>query len=153
VLGGLITTKDDVNETKVPLVGDIPILGALFRTEDISTSRTELLIVLTPRVLRTIEDYREASVEVRDETGTLPYDVLISPLMKGLRIEPKERVPLEEANLLGPFPSQPETDEDQSLSDDEDTYGPPGPASNRPAGAGTQVDPNSYDVPITRRFR
>jgi len=108
--------------------------------------------VLTPRVLRTIEDYRDASIEVRDETGTLPTDVLTSPLMKGLRIEPKQHVPLEDENLLGPFPGEPGADEDQGPWDD-DTYGPPGPASDQPAEAGTQVDPNSYDVPITRRFR
>ncbi|HUU95198.1 MAG TPA: secretin N-terminal domain-containing protein [Phycisphaerae bacterium] len=153
VLGGLITSKEEQQEQKVPILGDVPGLGWLFRSQVESSSRTELLIVLTPRVLRTIEDYRTASIEVRDETGTLPNDVLTSPLMKGLRIEPKERVPLEDENLLGPFPSEPGTDEDQGLSDDEDTYGPPGPASNRPADAGTQVDPNSYDVPITRRFR
>jgi len=152
VLGGLITSKEEQQEQKVPILGDLPGLGWLFRNQVNSTSRTELLIVLTPRVLRTIEDYHDASVEVRDETGTLPYDVLTSPLMRGLRIEPKERVPLEDENLLGPFPSEPGPGEDQGLWD-EDTYGPPGPASNRPAEAGAQVDPNSYDVPITRRFR
>ncbi len=151
VLGGLITSKEELQEQKVPILGDVPGFGWLFRNQVESSSRTELLIVLTPRVLRTIEDYRAASIEVRDETGTLPTDVLTSPLMKGLRIEPKERVPLEDENLLGPFPSEPGTDEDRGLWD-EDTYGPPGPASNRPAEAGAQVDPNSYDVPITRRF-
>jgi general secretion pathway protein D len=152
VLGGLITTKEERQEQKVPILGDVPGLGLLFRNQVDSNSRTELLIVLTPRVLRTIEDYHEASVEVRDETGALPTEVLTSPLMKGLRIEPRERVPLEDENLLGPFPSEPGTDEDLDPWD-EDTYGPPGPMSDHPAEAGAQIDPNSYDVPITRRFR
>jgi type II secretion system protein D len=152
VLGGLITSKEEQQEQKVPILGDVPGLGVLFRSQVDSTSRTELLIVLTPRVLRTIEDYRDASIEVRDETGTLPTDVLTSPLMKGLRVEPKERVRLKDENLLGPFPSEPRRDEHESPWND-DTYGPPGPASARPVEAGTQVDPNSYDVPITRRFR
>jgi type II secretion system protein D len=52
VIGGLITTKDDDRERKVPLLGDIPILEYLFKSRSHNTERTELLIVLTPRVLR-----------------------------------------------------------------------------------------------------
>ena len=152
VLGGLITSKEDSQEQKIPILGDLPGLGLLFRSQVDSVTRTELLIVLTPRVLRTIEDYHDASIEVRDETGTLPYDVLTNPLMKGLRIEPKDLRPLSDEELLGPFPSkliEPEAETESA----EDTYGPPAPASRQQKETGTQVNPNSYDVPITRRFR
>lgn len=51
VLGGMITKRDDNIERKVPLLGDIPILGQAFRYDFKKTVRTELLIFLTPRVL------------------------------------------------------------------------------------------------------
>jgi general secretion pathway protein D len=56
VLGGLITTQDDTTERKVPWVGDVPILGQLFRYDTKTTIRTELLIFLTPRVIRSDAD-------------------------------------------------------------------------------------------------
>lgn len=51
VLGGMITKNDTQLERKVPLLGDIPILGHAFRFDSISSLRTELLIFLTPRVI------------------------------------------------------------------------------------------------------
>jgi len=51
VIGGLITTRDDNREKKVPVLGDLPLLGALFRTSTVVKQRTELLIILTPHIL------------------------------------------------------------------------------------------------------
>ncbi len=51
LLGGLIGTADDVRTKKVPWLGDIPGLGALFRSRTKARDRKELLIVLTPQVL------------------------------------------------------------------------------------------------------
>lgn len=55
VLGGLV--KDDLVEThsKVPLLGDIPILGYLFRFEDVSKVKTNLMVFLRPTIMRTLE--------------------------------------------------------------------------------------------------
>jgi general secretion pathway protein D len=52
VLGGLI--KDDLleNEQKVPLLGDIPLLGALFRSKSVQKVKTNLLVFLRPLILR-----------------------------------------------------------------------------------------------------
>lgn len=52
VLGGLI--KDDLleNSQKVPLLGDIPLLGALFRSKSVQKIKTNLLIFLRPVILR-----------------------------------------------------------------------------------------------------
>jgi type II secretion system protein D len=52
VIGGLITTKDQNVEDKVPFFGDIPGIGALFRAVHKEKERTELLIILTPTVIR-----------------------------------------------------------------------------------------------------
>jgi len=68
VIGGLITTTDNLRENKVPLLGDIPILGGLFRSTSDSKERTELLIVLTPHVVRGIED---AEMYTNEEIGQI----------------------------------------------------------------------------------
>ncbi|MEM6714333.1 MAG: AMIN domain-containing protein [Cyanobacteria bacterium P01_D01_bin.6] len=51
VLSGIIQETDQVSTTKVPILGDIPILGALFRSTSDSTSRNELIVLLTPEIL------------------------------------------------------------------------------------------------------
>jgi len=56
VLGGLITkSKIDVHR-KVPWVGDIPVLGHLFRYDGVSTKKAELLIIMTPHIVSNEED-------------------------------------------------------------------------------------------------
>ncbi len=52
VLGGLITKKLSLAENKVPIFGDLPILGAAFRFRSQVHERRELLIILTPHVIR-----------------------------------------------------------------------------------------------------
>lgn len=56
VLGGLITKSNSNIERKVPYIADIPILGQLFKYHSTQCRRTELLIVLTPHVVRNQED-------------------------------------------------------------------------------------------------
>jgi type II secretion system protein D len=56
LIGGLITTEVEDRESKVPVLGDVPLMGNLFKSVTKKKRRTELLIVLTPRVLRTTDD-------------------------------------------------------------------------------------------------
>jgi type II secretory pathway component GspD/PulD (secretin) len=51
VIGGLISDVYELRENKVPILGDIPLLGFLFRSEFEERTKTELLIVLTPHVI------------------------------------------------------------------------------------------------------
>ncbi len=62
-LGGLIQNSNNKNKSQVPLAGDIPIIGNLFKQKTDTKKRTELLIIITPRVVR---DNREAH-SVTDE--------------------------------------------------------------------------------------
>ncbi len=63
VLGGLI--KDDVQDAqqKVPLLGDIPWLGRLFRTDSISVTRSNLLIFIKPTIIRDDEELDGATAQ------------------------------------------------------------------------------------------
>lgn len=56
VLGGMITESDTTIERKVPWLGDIPLLGIPFRYDSTSTRRKELLVFLTPRIIRNDAD-------------------------------------------------------------------------------------------------
>ena len=51
VIGGIFEQNDRTDITKVPLLGDIPVLGWLFKNSTMTTSKTELLIFITPRVV------------------------------------------------------------------------------------------------------
>jgi MSHA biogenesis protein MshL len=51
VMGGLIRSRELDQERKVPLLGDLPLIGSLFRSTHVEELRTELVILLTPRVL------------------------------------------------------------------------------------------------------
>ena len=52
VIAGIFTTRDNNAQSRVPFVHNIPVLGALFRSHAISTSHDELLIFITPRIVR-----------------------------------------------------------------------------------------------------
>jgi len=143
VVGGLIQSREGNSETKVPILGDLPYLGTLFRKTQTTSSKTELLVVLTVDVLRTDEDVRRMSVEQRDKY-VLPDSVRQNPLMEGLRIKPQEQAlgPKEDqgaAKLPAPAPAVEPRREDREL------YGPRpktyGPAITRPTSASTTQRP------------
>ena len=56
VLGGLVTDTDSVTETKLPLLGDIPVLGWLFKNKAATKSKNTLIVFVTPSVIRSPED-------------------------------------------------------------------------------------------------
>ncbi|MBI5768867.1 MAG: hypothetical protein HZA93_13800 [Verrucomicrobia bacterium] len=56
VIGGLISTQKNKNENKVPLLGDIPIIGSAFKRQVTDDVKTELLIFLTPHVVAKPDD-------------------------------------------------------------------------------------------------
>ncbi|WP_236904162.1 type II secretion system protein GspD [Comamonas serinivorans] len=66
VLGGLIKQKDTTRKGGLPFLSSIPLVGALFGEHANSGERTELLLVITPRVIRSDAEAREVSQELRD---------------------------------------------------------------------------------------
>jgi len=73
-LAGLIDNKISKQVSKVPLLGDIPVLGALFRSTRYQNNETELVILVTPRIVRPLE---------KGATAALPTD----------RVKPEELDP------------------------------------------------------------
>lgn len=61
IIGGLISTSDDRRRRKVPFLGNIPYVGALFRSSRSVSDRKELLIILTPQLLLQKADSKQIS--------------------------------------------------------------------------------------------
>ncbi len=55
VIGGLVDSRDTSNEQKIPGLADLPIVGAMFRASSRSSSKSELLILITPHILNQLE--------------------------------------------------------------------------------------------------
>lgn len=64
-LGGLIRDRHSEGVTGIPFLADIPLLGNLFKTTSDVDARTELLVLLTPRVIRNSQDARVLTEELR----------------------------------------------------------------------------------------
>ena len=67
ILGGMMQETVSNNESRVPLLGSIPILGNLFKFSSISRKKTNLLIFLTPHIIKSPEDMFEVTTENRQK--------------------------------------------------------------------------------------
>lgn len=72
VIGGLTQENVLTTKSKVPLLGDIPLLGALFRNERSSNTKTELYIVITPRIVRHRRFEEQEQSELGDPSDSGP---------------------------------------------------------------------------------
>ena len=70
VIGGLISDRYEEIEKKIPILGDIPLIGAIFRNRSETIEKTELLIVLTPHVIS------NAAGEVKDRAATMSREMI-----------------------------------------------------------------------------
>lgn len=66
VLGGLIRDNATDGSSGIPLLSQIPVFGGLFGTKSHNADRTELIVIITPRVARSVEDARQISREMRE---------------------------------------------------------------------------------------
>ncbi len=70
LLGGMISRKSDKVENKVPWLGDLPGLGALFRYRTENKTKTELIIIMTPHIVRNAQ---EAAQVMCDESRRIDW--------------------------------------------------------------------------------
>lgn len=79
-IGGLIRDKLTNGTSGIPVISEIPLLGNLFKTTTEITQRTELLVLITPRVVRDQREAREVTDELRKRLSTLgPLEKKIFP--------------------------------------------------------------------------
>jgi len=75
VIGGLFREAADTGRSQIPLLGNIPVLGALFRNQTDQTTRQELIILLTPHIIKDEESYSKSSIEELKEAEKLRVGV------------------------------------------------------------------------------
>ncbi|QTN21913.1 type II secretion system secretin GspD [Rhizobacter sp. AJA081-3] len=93
VLGGLIEDKFTENKTKVPLLGDLPLVGGLFRSATRTKTRTNLMVFLRPVIMRDAEAASRMSLD--------RYD-LIRAMQKDAQPAPSLVMPINESPVLPP---------------------------------------------------
>ena len=81
VLGGLIQDSEEQSRSRVPVLGDIPVVGSLFGDTSRTNARNELIVFITPRVIRNPEDARDVSEELRSRLKSLSPGRAVGPLM------------------------------------------------------------------------
>ncbi len=93
VLGGLVQDNAQRNRSAIPLLGSIPVLGNLFRSETRNRTKTNLMVFLRPYVLR--DDAAGAQITgdryeyiLRQQLNAKPPDHLILPNFDGPRLAP-----------------------------------------------------------------
>jgi general secretion pathway protein D len=77
VIGGLMQTTKTESESKIPVLGDIPLLGAAFRRKVKNHAKTELLIFLTPTIVK--EPSMLAGLSAREKADTEIVPKAFSP--------------------------------------------------------------------------
>jgi general secretion pathway protein D len=89
VIGGLIRDTQIENTVKVPLLGDLPIIGWLFKSKSSTKTKTNMLVFLTPRILRSRQDQlnllnskeQERLNFIKQQGGKDPYGAEMDKVM------------------------------------------------------------------------
>jgi general secretion pathway protein D len=93
VIGGLFRDDADVTDQKIPCLGDIPLVGKLFGRSSNNARKTNLVIFLTPHIIRSAEDLRRLKEQVGEQHQRFrrEHDV------QGSSVDPTKPVVLEPA--------------------------------------------------------
>lgn len=71
VIGGLMGERAEENITKIPLLGDIPLLGYLFKLKSVEKTKTNLLVFLTPHIIKEAETLARITGEKQKEMAVV----------------------------------------------------------------------------------
>jgi general secretion pathway protein D len=74
-IGGIILESRLLSKNRIPLIGDIPGLGLLFGTTTYSKTRTELIVLITPRVIENIDQASEITDELKSTLKDIKKDL------------------------------------------------------------------------------
>jgi pilus assembly protein CpaC len=104
VLAGLLQRESGTDVDKLPLLGDLPVLGALFRSKRYQNKETELVVFVTPTVMTSQSPGQRDRIErtterLQERFGPAPY--LSDPLQPGVAYEKPNDVPARAAPAPG----------------------------------------------------
>lgn len=138
VIGGLISNRDESGESKVPVLGDIPLIGRLFRYERRDRDKVNLIVFLTPHVIRSPRDLDVVSRDrrdtfragLRDPRAPLPGDpvvelepeVAVAPAPRAAAVQPGAETDVEAVEVKSAPAPSPQAAPPSAASRDESTY-------------------------------
>lgn len=113
VLGGLIEDRITESRRQVPILGRIPLLGALFRSREETKQKTNLMVFLKPTIIRTIDDGYRVTTDRYEHIRAVNKDLEQSPAFQRLQ----------------PAPPPPRPAPDKKEERPPDSHAPPAPDS------------------------
>jgi len=93
VIGGLMQELEEENTTKVPLLGDIPLLGWLFKYRSVEKKKTNLLVFITPHIIKEAENLEKITDDKQKEFGIAEKKYAEGELL----VKFKKGIPVEKA--------------------------------------------------------
>jgi type II secretion system protein D len=115
IIGGLITVREEDRVKKVPVLGDVPVLGNFFKSRKTTRQRIELLVILKPHIIRTVEEadavtaeqYKRAKALHNIETESGEDSRIVEPLMQQPTLSPEQINALQTSPSLKPSTTSP----------------------------------------------
>ncbi len=130
-IGGIISRRDEKNENKVPWLGDLPYIGTAFRYRTQAKTKTELLVILTPHVVRSREDADKVLAEESRRMDWILSDVVRTQGLSGMApvLHPNAFAPLPtrggvDGNMPSPLIQQPAMPDDNLLGTPPSVFAP-----------------------------
>ncbi|AGH95737.1 type II secretion system secretin GspD [Pseudobdellovibrio exovorus] len=107
VIGGLIRDEETESTLKVPLLGDLPIVGWLFKGKDIQRSKVNMVVFLTPKIIRSAADQQallnfkaqERLNFIKQQGGEDPYGSTMDQILKQNARGNNDAPPLEDLEM------------------------------------------------------
>jgi len=131
VIGGIISDRKTIDRTGIPYLMDLPVVGRFFGTTSDATERTELIILITPRVIRNRDESHSITEEFKNKLSTIRNE-----LEKMQRDRARDLEKLEKMKKQAAEPAEPTT--------------PPAEPSGPPAAGPAR--PGAYFVPPASVF-
>ena len=110
VVGGLADTQDQETRSGIPILSDIPVLGALFRTTAKAKAKTEFFLFLTPHIVETDSDMNRIRDEIRQRSGllhTVPTGPIVQSTLDSTRSSSVPAPSRPRSDTGTPLPAQP----------------------------------------------
>jgi general secretion pathway protein D len=139
VIGGLIQERTLRSVKKVPFLGSLPVLGWLFRDTVTSKAKTNLLVFLTPYIIRDEEDYRRIYVRKRKEQQDF--------IEQFYGRQPAYEVPVDFSRKAGPFQKMRSGINEEASKVENGGRGAPGQRVVEPPGAAPAPAPGAPPRP------
>lgn len=82
-IAGLLRNDTNNSISKFPILGDVPVLGALFRSSQFRNDQTELVILVTPYIVRPVDDPKKLATPLDGYTPASDYDRIVLGRLNG----------------------------------------------------------------------